>query len=102
MRLPVKFEEAIVKITDIIKPNKKWLVATVLIVSACAGVATGGIGTQPGDQIVDEANPTPTIIQESPPEAEAQEEASTDTSSVPKVLPDFLPDEPPPTGAERL
>jgi hypothetical protein len=90
-----------VKITDIIKPNKKWLVASVLIVSACAGVATGDITTQPGEQIVDEAIPTPTVVQEDPTEDEAEEAGSTDTSSVPKVLPDFLPDEPPPSGAER-
>jgi hypothetical protein len=50
---------------------------------------------------VDEAIPTPTVVQEDPTEDEAEEAGSTDTSSVPKVLPDFLPDEPPPSGAER-
>ena len=81
------------KITDIIKPNKKWLVASVLIVSACAGVAT-----QPGGQSVDETTPNPTVIQETSSEDKAVTDKS-ETPSASKVLPDFLPDEPPPSGA---
>ena len=81
------------KITDIIKPNKKWLVASVLIVSACAGVAT-----QPGGQSVDETTPNPTVIQETFSEDKAVTDES-ETPSASKVLPDFLPDEPPPSGA---
>lgn len=86
------------KITDLIKPNKKWLVASVLIVSACAGVATSDIATQPGGQSVDEATPNPTVIQETLSEDKAVTDAS-EIPSAPKVLPDFLPDEPPPSGA---
>jgi len=89
-----------VKITDLIKPNKKWLVASVLIVSACAGVATRDVATQPGGQSVDVTTPNPTIIQETLSEDKAVTDAS-EIPSVPKVLPDFLPDEPPPSGAER-
>ena len=86
------------KITDIIKPNKKWLVASVLIVSACAGVATSDVATQPGGQSVDETTPNPTVIQETLSEDKAVTDAS-ETPSASKVLPDFLPDEPPPSGA---
>ena len=86
------------KITDIIKPNKKWLVASVLIVSACAGVATSDVATQPGGQSVDETTPNPTVIQETSSEDNVVTDAS-ETPSAPKVLPDFLPDEPPPSGA---
>ena len=88
------------KITDIIKPNKKWLVASVLIVSACAGVATSDVATQPGGQSVDETTPNPTVIQETSSEDEVVTDAN-ETPSASKVLPDFLPDEPPPSGAER-
>jgi len=88
-----------VKITDIIKPNKKWLVASVVIVSACAGVATSDIATQPGGKSVDETTPNPTVIQETFSEDNIVTDAS-ETPSAPKVLPDFLPDEPPPSGAE--
>ena len=76
------------KISDIVKPNKKWLVASVLIVSACAGVATTDITTQPGGQSVDEAIPNPTVIQETTPEDTVVED-TIDTPSAPKVLPDF-------------
>ena len=87
------------KITDIIKPNKKWLVASVLIISACAGVATSDVATQPGGQSVDETTPNPSVIQETLSEDKAVTDAS-ETPSASKVLPDFLPDEPPPSGAE--
>lgn len=87
------------KITDIIKPNKKWLVASVLFVSACAGIATSDIATQPGGQTVDEAIPNPTVIQETNSEDNLVEDV-IETPSAPKVLPDFLPDEPPPLGAD--
>ena len=83
------------KITDIIKPNKKWLVASVLIVSACAGVATSDVATQPGGQSVDETTPNPTVNQETSSEDEAVTDAN-ETPSALKVLPDFWPDEPPP------
>lgn len=87
------------KITDIIKPNKKWLVASVLFVSACAGIAMSDIATQPGGQTVDEAIPNPTVIQETNSEDNLVEDV-IETPSAPKVLPDFLPDEPPPLGAD--
>jgi hypothetical protein len=86
-------------ILDIVKPNKKWLVASVLIVSACAGVTTSDIATQPGGQTVDEAIPNPTVIQKTTSEDNVVEDV-IETPSAPKVLPDFLPDEPPPLGAD--
>ena len=91
------------KIARILKPNKKWLVASVLLITACAGVATGEIATQPGDERVEEITPKPTDVQESTPE-NAPETIPTEPQNqagIPKVLPDLLPDEPPPSGADR-
>jgi hypothetical protein len=92
-----------VKIASILKPSKKWLIASVLIVTACAGA----VSTQPGEQIVEEAAPDPTaaeeIVQEAEIAPEDEEEQVSDSAAapaVPKVAPDFLPDEPPPLGAE--
>jgi len=92
-----------VKIAKILKPNKKWLVASVLLITACAGAASGEIATQSGDERVEEITPKPTDVQTSTPEntlvpipTETQTQAG-----VPMVLPDLLPDEPPPSGAER-
>jgi hypothetical protein len=93
-----------VKLASILKPKKKWLIASVLIVTACASA----VSTQPGEQIVEEAAPDPTATEEIVEEAEIapeenEDEAESDLAAapvVPKVAPDFLPDEPPPLGAE--
>ena len=81
------------KIANILKPNRKWLVASVLIVSACAGA----ISTQPGEQTVEEAQ-APTADVSAPESNDVTDPAAA--ASIPKVLPDLLPDEPPPLGAE--
>ncbi|MCJ7659515.1 MAG: DUF3179 domain-containing protein [Anaerolineales bacterium] len=87
---------------QIIKPNKKWLIASVLLISACAGVASGGITAPSGEQNVEEAQIEPAAI-----ETNTQENNTVTNSpetalppSIPKVLPDLLPDELPPLGAD--
>ena len=87
---------------QIIKPNKKWLIASVLLISACAGAASGGITAPSGEQNVEEAQIEPAAI-----ETNTQENNTVTNSpetalppSIPKVLPDLLPDELPPLGAD--
>ena len=87
---------------QIIKPNKKWLIASVLLISACAGVASGGTTSPSGEQNFEEAQIEPASI-----ETNTQENNSVTNSpetalppSIPKVLPDLLPDELPPLGAD--
>jgi hypothetical protein len=94
--------EAVVNLGQIIKPNKKWLIASVLLISACAGVASGGITAPSGEQNVEEAQIEPAAI-----ETNTQENNTVTNSpetalppSIPKVLPDLLPDELPPLGAD--
>ena len=90
-------------IARILKPNKKWLIASVLLITACAGVASGEIATQPGDERVEEIIPKPTDIPESNPEnspVPIPTEPQNQTG-IPKLLPDLLPDEPSPFGADR-
>ncbi|UCD42392.1 MAG: DUF3179 domain-containing protein [Chloroflexota bacterium] len=92
------------KIVSILKPNRKWLIASIIFITACAGAVSTQPGEQTGEeigeQIVEEIAPEPTEAQESTPEAEDENETAG-VASVPKVIPDFLPDEPPPLGAER-
>lgn len=89
-------------IPKFIRPNKKWLIASVLLVTACAGVATSEISTQPGGETVEEIAPKPTIIEESTPESilETEPVDSENPSTSSKVLAELLPNEPPPSGAE--
>jgi hypothetical protein len=91
-----------VKIANILKPNRKWLIASVIFITACAGAVSTlppeQIGEEIGEQIVEEVAPEPTEIEESVTE-ESDEGVSGGAAAVPKVLPDFLPDEPPPSGA---
>ena len=89
------------KLSQIIKPNKKWLIASVLIISACAGVASGEATLPTEEQRATEAQTEPTQIESSTPE-EKSVTNPPDTAVPPansKVLPDLLPDEPPPSGA---
>jgi hypothetical protein len=101
--LSINVEEAVVNIAKIIKPNKKWLIISVLFITACAGAASGDQLTQPGVEIVEEAEPIPTIVPESTPEnvatPDSNENEAVSPPAIPKVLPDLLPDEPPPLGA---
>ena len=87
---------------QIIKPNKKWLIASVLLISACAGVASGGITTPSGEQNVEEAQIEPTSIVTNTPENNTvtNPPETAVPPSIPKVLPDLLPDELPPLGAD--
>ena len=84
---------------QILKPNKKWLIASALMISACAGAASGNeiILTEEPRAAISQPEPSPAIPEEesvdNPTEAEAP--------AVPKVQPVLLPDEPPPSGAER-
>ncbi len=91
------------KIASILKPNRKWLIASIIFITACAGAVSTQPGEQTGEdigeQIVEEIAPEPTETQESAPEAEDENETAG-VASVPKVIPDFLPDEPPPLGAD--
>lgn len=92
------------KIAHFLKPNKNWLILSVLFITACAGVASGEQVSQPGEERVEEveAEPIPSTVQEdTSQEGEAQEPAQPATPlAVQKVLPELLPDEPPPFGAE--
>jgi len=90
-----------VKLSQIFKPNKKWLIASVLIISACAGVASGEATLPTEEQRATEAQTEPTQIESSTPEEKSVTNPA-DTAVPPansKVLPDLLPDEPPPSGA---
>jgi len=85
-----------------IKPNKKWLIVSVLIVSACAASASDEIilpGIEaPGEEIQAAASPGRTH----PPGID--QVTITPKPVIPpivKVMPDLLPDEPPPVGAEN-
>jgi hypothetical protein len=85
-----------------IKPNKKWLIVTVLIVSACAASA--------GDEIIVPVEEAPVAeIEAADSPVETHQPASDQVTVTPepvippviKVMPDLLPDEPPPLGAEN-
>jgi hypothetical protein len=86
-----------VKIAHILKPNKKWLIASVLFITACAGAATSEVLPQTGDNLVIENTPTTEV---------PKVEESTITESipnpppVPETEPTLLPDELPPSGAQ--
>jgi hypothetical protein len=58
-----------VKIANILKPNRKWLIASVIFITACAGAVSTlppeQIGEEIGEQIVEEVAPEPTEIEES-------------------------------------
>lgn len=86
------------KIANILKPNRRWLLASVIFITACAGAVSTQSGEQTGEQIVDTAAPDPIATEEIASENES-EGASAGAVSVPKVLTDLLPDEPPPAGA---
>ncbi len=90
-------------IARILKPNKKWLISSVLLITACASVASGEIATQPGDERVEEIAPKPTEIPENTPENSPVPIPTEPQSQVgiPKVLPDLLPEEPPPFGSDQ-
>jgi hypothetical protein len=95
--------EAGVKLKNKLKPDKKWLVASVLIISSCAGAA-GGYTTLPdGEQRFGD-----TQTQPAPNKRNTQQNNSmtnpVDTAvpaRIAKALPNLLPDEPPPSGAEN-
>jgi hypothetical protein len=93
--------EAIVNLSRIIKPNKKWLITSVLIITACAGIAGDDASLPAEDQPLQS-----TQAEVSPGETKSTEDEPVTvpletTESIPKVLPDLLPEEPPPSGAER-
>jgi hypothetical protein len=86
-----------VKIAHILKPNKKWLIASVLFISACAGAATSEVLPQTGGSLVIENTPTtePPSVEES-----TITESIPNPPPVPKTEPTLLPDELPPFGAQ--
>jgi hypothetical protein len=87
-----------VKIANILKPKRKWLLASMIFITACSGAVSTQIGEQAGEQIVEEVAPEPTEIAESVPE-DSGEGVSGGAAAIQKVLPEILPDEPPPLGA---
>jgi hypothetical protein len=91
-----------VNLMQIFKPNKKWLIASVILITACAGVASGEVPIQPGEDSVEEITPKPSIAIENTPETSIVI-TPTETPESPatqEALPELLPDEPPPLGAE--
>jgi hypothetical protein len=80
-----------------IKPNRNWLIASVLVISACTGAVSGRETTSLEEpEIVDSlSEPSPIPPEQdsvnNPPVAEAP--------AAPKVQPVLLPDESPPPGA---
>jgi len=93
--------EAKVRISQIIKPNKKWLIASVLFITACAGVASGDTSLQIEDQPAQETQTDPPPVVTKPPEDASVTDSIETSESIPKVLPDLLPEEPAPMGAEN-
>jgi len=89
-----------VKLSQIMKPNKKWLIASVLILSACAGAASGDTTLLTEEPGVEEIQIEPAPSESNPPEdVSVTNPTETSDSPIPKVLPNLLPDEPPPSGA---
>lgn len=88
-------------LSQILKPNKKWLIASVLFISACAGAASGDSSLPAEDQPLQVTQAEASPVETQPTEDESVTAPLETTESIPKVLPDLLPDEPPPSGAER-
>jgi hypothetical protein len=86
-----------VKIAHILKPNKKWLIAAVLFVTACASATASEVTPQTGGNLVTENTPIPepTEVEESP-----ASETNPNQSPISETEPTLLPDEPPPLGAQ--
>jgi hypothetical protein len=93
-----------VNVVNILKPNRKWIIAAVIFITACAGAVSTQIPEQadnkPGEQIVEEVPPEPTETEQSASEV-GETSDSAGVVSGPKVLPNLLPDEPPPIGADN-
>ncbi len=86
------------KLSRIFIPDKKWLIASVLIVSACAGMASGDASLPTEETLIEE------VHTESSPTTREENIVTIPTDTfVPKAkskgLRDLLPDEPPPSGA---
>ena len=83
-----------------IKPNRKWLIASVLIINACAGAASGESTLTAADPQAQETpvdiNPEETI----PAEDESVIQPLETPLPVPKVKPELLPEEEPPLNAD--
>lgn len=83
-----------------IKPNRKWLIASVLIITACAGAASGESTLTAADPQAQETpvdiNPEETI----PAEDESVIQPLETPLPVPKVKPELLPEEEPPLNAD--
>jgi hypothetical protein len=90
-----------VRISQIIQPNKKWLIASVLFVTACAGVASGDASLPSEDQTAQETQTELPPVDTKPPEDTSVTDSIETSESIPKVLPDLLPEEPAPLGAEN-
>jgi hypothetical protein len=97
----VNHEEADVKIPHILKPNKRWLIAAVLFITACAGAATSEVIPQSGGSLVTENTPLPkpTEAVKSPTSVDENSTTESNPPPVSKTEPILLPDEPPPLGA---
>jgi hypothetical protein len=89
-----------VRFPKFIKPNRKWLIASVLIITACAGAASGESTLTAADPQAQETpvdiNPEETI----PAEDESVIQPLETPLPVPKVKPELLPEEEPPLNAD--
>ena len=86
------------KLSRIFIPDKKWLITSVLIISACAGVASGDASLPTEETLIEEGHT------ESLPTTREENIGTIPTDTfVPKAkskgLRALLPDEPPPPGA---
>jgi hypothetical protein len=89
------------EITKIFKPKEKWLIASLLLVTACAGAAGIEIASQDGDGLLEQTALQPTGVSDITPgntSIPKSSEAQNQTR-IPETQPDLLPEELPPSGA---
>jgi hypothetical protein len=89
-----------VRFPKFIKPNRKWLIASILFFTACAGAASGESSLTAADPQAQETpievNPEESI----PAEDESVTQPLETPLPVPKVKPELLPEEEPPLNAD--